>query len=151
MFLTDKIGWNHALDFITTHVETLLLFSRQDNRVQGSVFAFLFNRLFLSSAHSSSHILESTPISHTKPTRRSTFFTVAIALGPCPLFLRSIQPFKLTFQSHRHTLRPMQLLPPRFLFLSSSGFLSPEWNILFARLCHSFYYLISPRRKANHP
>lgn len=117
MFFNDKITRNATHSILSrTCVEALVSFPRRDNKVQGSMLAF---SQLLSSAHSSSHILEQPPISHIQPVRRSTFSAVAIATsGSLSLPLLS-KPSRLTFRSHRHRLRPMQLLSSRFLFLSS--------------------------------
>lgn len=64
--------------------------------------AFLFGLRLLSSAHSSSHILEAIlDFSHSAGPKVH-FFAVAIAASASPS-LRSTRPFGLTFRSHRHT------------------------------------------------
>lgn len=107
--------------------------------------AFLFNRLFLSSAHSSSHILEPTPISHIPAGSKVHFFHCRDSFRPS-LSSFSIQPFRLTFWSHCHTLRLMQplLIPLVFWFL-----ILRVKCFLCSTVCHSFYHLISPFRETN--
>jgi len=77
------------------------------------------------------HTFSSPPQFLTFNGSKFTFSTVAIATSGPPS-LRSVRPFRLTFRSHRlHS----DAAARRFLFLSSSGFLSSEWNALFVRLC----------------
>lgn len=108
----------HSILSPNTSKQLPFSFLARDNKVQGS--AFLFSRL-LSSAHSSSHILESPQFLTSNRARKSTFSAVAIAivLSVFSFFPFYIRAFEINLPvSSPQTLSDAAVIS-YFLFLSS--------------------------------
>jgi len=129
VFFTDKSSRNHAHDFIITHFIKHSVSRITEFRNQRS----------LSSSNGSSYLRHIRLHTSLSPPQ---FLTFSVASKIHFFYCRSyFRPFLLSFYptfqinlpvSSPYT--PSDAAVQRFLFLSSSGFLSSEWNALFVSL-----------------